>query len=94
MDRDEVRNLLVSAITDIQRHSGRRVDDLDDDVCPFSDLEDFDSLNGEEVTTLLLESLSFDDDMNPFISDDDRELTIGEIVDRIAGVAVKKEKVS
>ena len=94
MKRDEVRELLVKAITDIQRQSGRPIDCLDDDVLPFSDLEGFDSLNGEEVTTLLSEDLAFHEDLNPFEDNDGTELTIGQIADKLASVAKRKEKVS
>ena len=94
MNRDEIRGLLVKAIAEIQKQSGRPVGTLDDDVLPFSNLEGFDSLNGEEVTTLLSEDLAFGDDLNPFEGDDGRELTIGQIADRLASVAKKKEKVS
>jgi hypothetical protein len=94
MNRNEVRDLLVNAITEIQQQSGREVGALDDDVRPFSDLKGFDSLNGEEVTMLLLEDLAFDKDVNPFECDKEDELTIGQIADRIATVANHKEKVS
>lgn len=94
MDRAEIRDLLVKAISDIQQQSGRSVDTLDDDVLPFTDLEGFDSLNGEEVTVLLLECLDFEVDLDPFESDDGEELTIGQIADRLATVAKEKEKVS
>ena len=49
MDPNGVRELLVKAITEIQKQSGRSISSLDDNICPFSDLEGFDSLNGEEV---------------------------------------------
>jgi len=94
MDREEVRQLLVTAIAEIQQQSGRAVGPLDDNVCPLSDLEGFDSLNGEEVTTMLLEDLSFAEDLNPFVLEDEHELTIGEIADRLAAAATRKEKVS
>lgn len=94
MDRNEVRDLLLEAIAEIQHQSGRPVEMLDDGVRPFSDLEGFDSLNGEEVTIMLLQDLTFQDDLNPFDSDGGEELTIGEIADRIAAVAKHKEKVS
>ena len=94
MDREVARQLLVKAIAEIQEQSGRNVGTLDDNVHPFKDVEGFDSLNGEEVTTMLLEDLLFDEDINPFLSENDEELTIGEISDRLAAVATEKEKVS
>lgn len=94
MDRDEVHELLVKAIAEIQRQSGRPVDTLDDEIRPASDLDGFDSLNSEEVTVMLLEDLVFEDDLNPFEGDDGGELTIGQIADRLAKVSKRKEKVS
>lgn len=94
MDRDEVRDLVMKAIKEIQEQSGRPIGDLDDTIRPFSDLEGFDSLNGEEVTSLLSEDLAFDERLNPFDSDYGKELTIGQIADRLAPAAQKKEKVS
>jgi hypothetical protein len=93
MDRDEVQELLVKAIAEIQRQSGRPVDTLDDEIRPASDLDGFDSLNIEEVTVMLLEDLVFEDDLNPFESDDGAELTIGQIADRLAKVSKRKERV-
>jgi len=94
MDRDEVHELLVKAIAEIQRQSGRSVDKLDDEIRPASDLDGFDSLNSEEVTVMLLEDLVFEDDLNPFEGDDGAALTIGQIADRLAKVSKRKEKVS
>jgi hypothetical protein len=94
MDREEVRRMLVTAISEIQENSGRVVGALDDNVRPLVDLEGFDSLNGEEVTTMLLEDLILNDDPNPFASEDDHDLTIGEITDRLAKTAMRREKVS
>jgi hypothetical protein len=55
------------------------------------DVEPF-SLNGEEVTALLLEDLSFGPDFNPF-TPTDGDLTIGEIADRLAANATVKQEV-
>ncbi len=93
MDSNNVRALLIDAINEIQHHSGRPVAELDESLCPFSDIEGFDSLNGEEVINLLHEKLDFDDDFDPFESDNRDELTIGEIADALAAAAKEKEKV-
>jgi acyl carrier protein len=94
MDRDSVRDFLVKVIAEVQEQSGREIASFDDDTKPFSDLEGFDSLNGEEVTILLREELSFPEDVNPFDSDNEEELTIGQIADHIASLATPKEKAS
>jgi hypothetical protein len=94
MDRNTIRNLLVKAIAEIQHQSGRPEVKLEDEILPFSDIEGFDSLNGEEVTMMLIEDLEFEENLNPFVTDDGKELTIGQIADRLAAVAKQKEKVS
>lgn len=91
MDRDHIRNLLLKAIAEIQHQSGREDDTLDDNTRPFIDLEGFDSLNGEEVTICLLDDLSFDDGLNPFESRHGKEVTIGQIANRLAAVAKEKK---
>jgi len=94
MSREEAYQLLAKAITEIQEQSGREVGNLNEDIRPFTDLDGFDSLNGVEVKTLLLEDICFDDKLNFFSPIDGREITLGEIADRIAAVAKAKEMVS
>ena len=92
MSRDEALQLVCHAITQIQEQSGRTVDVLNELSRPFVDVDGFDSLNGEEVTALLLEDLSFGPDFNPF-TPADSDLTIGEIADRLAANAQVKQEV-
>jgi hypothetical protein len=92
MSRDEALQLVCHAITQIQEQSGRTVDVLNELSRPFVDVDGFDSLNGEEVTALLLEDLSFGPDFNPF-TPTDGDLTIGEIADRLAANATVKQEV-
>jgi hypothetical protein len=93
MSRDEALEMICHAIAEIQEQSGRTVDLLTEDSRPFVDVDGFDSLNGEEVTALLLEFLSFSPDFNPFAHRDDGDLTIGEIADRLAANATAKQEV-
>ena len=93
MSRDEALQMVCHAIARIQEESGRTVDALYEYSRPFVDVDGFDSLNGEEVTALLLEYLSFGPDFNPFAPADDSELTIGEIADRLAANAKVKQEV-
>lgn len=93
MSRDEALQMVCHAIAQIQEQSGRTVDVLDEHSRPFVDVDGFDSLNGEEVTALLLEDISFGPDFNPFAPADKGDLTIGEIVDRLAANAIVKEAV-
>jgi hypothetical protein len=84
--------MVCNAIAQIQTESGRTVDVLTENSRPFVDVDGFDSLNGEEVTALLLEEISFEADLNPFAPVDDGDLTIGEIADRLAAGATVKQK--
>ena len=93
MSRDEALQMVCQAIAQIQEQSGRKVDALNERSRPFVDVDGFDSLNGEEVTALLLEDLSFGPDFNPFTPADDGDLTIGEIADRLAANATVKQEV-
>jgi len=91
MNRDEALQLVCNAIAQIQTQSGRAIDVLTENSRPFVDIEGFDSLNGEEVTALLLEDISFGPDINPFAPNDDGDLTIGDIADRIAACPTVKQ---
>jgi hypothetical protein len=93
MNRDEALHMVCHAITQIQEQSGRAIDLLNENSRPFIDVDGFDSLNGEEVTGLLLEVLSFGPDFNPFTPTDDGDLTIGEIADRLVANATVKQEV-
>jgi hypothetical protein len=93
MSRDEALQMVCHAIAQIQEQSGRKVDVLNEHSRPFVDVDGFDSLNGEEVTALLLEELSFGQDFNPFSPADDGDLTIAEIADRLAANATAKLEV-
>lgn len=93
MSRDEALQMVCNAIAQIQEQSGRAVDLLNEDSRPFVDVDGFDSLNGVEVTALLLEDLSFGPDFNPFTPLDDGDLTVGEIANRLATNATVKQGV-
>jgi len=93
MSRDEALQMVCHAIAQIQEQSGRMIDVLNEHSRPFVDVDGFDSLNGEEVTALLLEDLSFGPDFNPFSPADDGDLTIGKIADRLAANARVKQEV-
>jgi uncharacterized iron-regulated membrane protein len=93
MSRDEALQLICDAIVEIQQKSGRPVVVLTEISRPFVDVAGFDSLNGEEVTALLSEKLSFAVDFNPFFSASHGDLTIGEIADRLVSNAAVKQEV-
>jgi len=93
MTRDETLHMVCAAITLIQKQSGRMVNLLSEDSCPFRDVDGFDSLNGQEVTAILLEDLPLGADFNPFTPPKDGDLTIGEIADRVAANLAAKQEV-
>jgi hypothetical protein len=93
MSRDEALQMVCNAIAQIQEQSGRTVDLLNEKSRPFVDVDGFDSLNGVEVTALLLEDLSFGADFNPFTPVDNGDLTVGEIANRLAVNAIVKQGV-
>jgi len=84
--RDEARKALVDVLSEIQTLSGRQLPIFSDELCPADDIDGFDSLNAEEATVALSEKLGFELKDNPFASDD-RNLHVGEIVDRICACA-------
>jgi hypothetical protein len=93
MRREEALQMVCHAIAQIQKHSGRKAGALNEHSRPFVDVDGFDSLNGEEVTALLLEDISFGPDFNPFTPSDKGDVTIGEIADRLAANATVKQVV-
>jgi hypothetical protein len=91
MSREEAFQLVCEAIGEIQQQSGRPVDVLTEVSRPFVDVAGFDSLNGEEVTALLSEKISFALDFSPFAPVAQGDLTVGEIADRIAANGAVKQ---
>lgn len=92
MSREEALQMICVTITEIQQQSGRPVVVLSKISRPFVDIAGFDSLNGEEVTALLSEKLSFTVDFKPFAPAEHDDLTISQIADRlVANAAVKQE---
>ena len=85
MTAAEIRKVLVEVLTEIQVLSGRPVPDFREDLRPLEDIEDFDSLNAEEATTLLCDRLGVDIEENPFVSKKgDHALHLGEMVQSLA----------
>jgi len=88
--RDDVRKAVIDVLSEIQTLSGRQVPMFSDELCPADDIAGFDSLNAEEATVALVEKLGFELKDNPFASDD-RNLRVGEIVDRICASALAQK---
>ncbi len=84
MNRENVLQLVVGAVTDIQRLSGRDTAGIGPAMRPVGGLAGFDSLNGLETVTALSGStgLNLPDDL--FIASNGRRgLSIDEVADRI-----------
>jgi hypothetical protein len=88
MDKAEIENRLIEVISEVQKLSGCKDENVDGTTVPIMDLVDFDSLRGAETTTLLMEKLRkkvpVGKDDNIFVSEDGRRaLRVNEIVDRL-----------
>ena len=86
MEKHEIVNKVVEAITQVQEASGRPSSGIGASMRPMQDVEGFDSMSGMEATVVLLDSLGIDlpEDCNPFISTGGkRELSIEEIAETL-----------
>lgn len=86
MEKHEIVDKIVEAITQVQEASGRPSSDIGVSMRPVQDVEGFDSLCGVEATVVLSDSLGIDlpEDCNPFISKDGRRaLSVEEIADTL-----------
>ena len=84
MDRGEAVGKVIEAISNVQKRSGRKVDNIGPNTHPFRDVEDFDSHNGVEVALFLSESLDCDLPDTVFTpAKGKRILTVNEIADNV-----------
>jgi acyl carrier protein len=83
MTATEIEQLLIAAICEVENQSGRPKPDLTPDSRPLEELEEFDSLNGVEVTVDVLEKLGVDSVFNNVLVEDDKALTIAEAAKRL-----------
>jgi acyl carrier protein len=75
--------LVLRAVCEIQAWSGRSSDGIDQDTRPLGDLDDFDSLNAEEVCSLLSEELEQEIPTSIFDQQSLQPATIGNIAQRL-----------
>ena len=92
MTQLEIEILLIKSVTEIQEHSGRKSVEITSDMTPLEDLEDFDSLNGVEVTVDIFEKMQLDLEFNNVFLMDDKVLSIKEAAARINEQALKATK--
>jgi len=91
MTRDEIRQALSEALSEIQRESGRPESIMSDSLRPLNDMEGFDSLNAEEAAAMLSERLGVEIENNPFVSPKGKPLRMDEIVDELARLLPAKK---
>lgn len=76
-----VKSALVGVVKDIQSASEFNSSQVSGSTCPLKDLQSFDSLVCTEAITMLSMTLDIEipDNVNIFVADNDRKLTIDEI---------------
>lgn len=81
MPSDNVAAIVHRVLSEIQIASGRSAPTFSYDLCPMTDLQDFDSLNAVEASCLLSEYLEceIDSDIALFV-DNGRARSVREIV--------------
>ncbi len=84
MDRDDIVRHVISAVTQVQKTSGRSVGGIGPDTRPFKDIQDFDSLCGVEATVLLSEAVGRELPDSVFVPQvGNRLLSVREIADGV-----------
>lgn len=92
MTQLEIELLIIKSVTELQEHSGREPVVVTSDMTPLEDLEDFDSLNGVEVTVDVFEKMQLDLEFNNVFLLDSKVLSIKEAAARIGEQVLKGTK--
>jgi acyl carrier protein len=92
MTQIEIELMLIKSVTELQELSGREPVIVTSDMTPLEDLEDFDSLNGVEVTVDIFEKMQLDLEFNNVFLMDARVLSIKEAATRISEQILKGPK--
>lgn len=89
---EEVRAKLIEMICFVQRESGEAEPILTPKSCPLKDVKGFDSPLGVHVTGLVAMSLKIEIplELNVFVGDSKRRLTIEESTDLICSMLKKR----
>jgi acyl carrier protein len=91
MTQSELEILLIEAVNEIQKESGREVMRIDAETKPLSDVPGFTSLNAVEATLYVEERLGTELDFSNVFHDGLKELSIREAAERILKkIAAKK----
>ena len=84
MDRDVIVRQVIEAVVQVQHASGRSIEGIGPDTCPFKDVEGFDSLSGVEATVLLSEALGRDLPDSVFVPEQSsRALSVNDVAVRV-----------
>jgi hypothetical protein len=92
MTQLEIEELLIKSVAHLQELSGRVFVPITADSNPLEELEDFDSLNGVEVTVDIFEQIELDIEFNNVFVMDDKALSIRDAAARISEQVLKAGK--
>lgn len=96
MNREQIRSALFECIRDVQTLCGKSAPELTLDMCPFYDLEAFDSLLAVETTALLSARIHRvircgKGDVNVFVSKDGRKpLKLAQVIERLESLITEE----
>lgn len=79
MTQLELEELLIAAVANIQKMSGRDETEVSADTVPLDDLPGFDSLNGVEVTVEVIEQLELPLEVNNIFVADEKPISIRDV---------------
>ena len=84
MRYEEALEITKKIIANIQKMSGRKVDEINEETIPIGDIEDFDSLIGVEFTSEVADFVDIGKCINFCVAEDEpRALSVREIAERI-----------
>lgn len=89
MTQVELEDLLISAVANIQKMSGREEIAISADTVPLDDLPGFDSLNGVEATVEVIEQLELPLEANNIFVADEKPLSIRDVARKLAELEPK-----
>lgn len=79
MTQLELEELLIVAVTNVQKTSGREETDVTAETVPLDDLPGFDSLNGVEITVDVMDQLELPLEANNIFVADHKPLSIRDV---------------
>lgn len=83
MTQTEAEQMLIKLTKQIQTISGRPEQEINGSTRPILDLEQFDSLNGVELTVEVADTVKFEPAFNNILVADNKALSITEAAQRL-----------